>query len=216
MSSKFLGKNPWAFGRFFNWFGRFFSAVFLTGRETSFSVGWGGRFFFLWWNASWNQQKLKVWSCPLAKNVWFRITVKTSRYTGCFIGILIMLCSSFPVQLGSIIPYIPSTTRFFSLLNMGVSKNNGTPKSSIIIGFSIINPPFWGTPIFGNTHMESWFFPPLASRVSLLPEKIVIPELDQWTKNTPHPSPKMIPNLTTGMSCRYLVTGWFHPFIIRL
>ena len=38
--------------------------------------------------------------------------------------------------------------------NMGVSKNSGTPKSSILIGFSIINHPFWGTPIFGNTHME--------------------------------------------------------------
>ena len=37
--------------------------------------------------------------------------------------------------------------------HMGVSKNNGTPKSSILIGFSIINHPFWGTPIFGNTHM---------------------------------------------------------------
>ena len=36
---------------------------------------------------------------------------------------------------------------------MGVSKNNGTSKSSILIGFSIINHPFWGTPIFGNTHM---------------------------------------------------------------
>ena len=36
---------------------------------------------------------------------------------------------------------------------MGVSKNRGTPKSSILIGFSIINHPFWGTSIFGNTHM---------------------------------------------------------------
>ena len=36
---------------------------------------------------------------------------------------------------------------------MGVSKNNGTPKSSISIGFSIINHPCWGTPIFGNTQM---------------------------------------------------------------
>ena len=32
-------------------------------------------------------------------------------------------------------------------------KNRGTPKSSILIGFSIINHPFWGTPIFGNTHI---------------------------------------------------------------
>ena len=33
---------------------------------------------------------------------------------------------------------------------MGVSKNNGTPKSSILIGFSIINQPFWGTHIFAG------------------------------------------------------------------
>ncbi len=39
-------------------------------------------------------------------------------------------------------------------LQMGVSKNRGTPKSSILIGFSIINHPFWGTPIFGNTQMN--------------------------------------------------------------
>ena len=39
-------------------------------------------------------------------------------------------------------------------INMDVSENNGTPKSSILIGFSIINHPFWGTLIFGNTHME--------------------------------------------------------------
>ena len=28
---------------------------------------------------------------------------------------------------------------------MGVSLNGGTPKSSILIGFSIINHPLWGT-----------------------------------------------------------------------
>ena len=37
---------------------------------------------------------------------------------------------------------------------MGVSENGGTPKSSILIGFSIINHPFWGTTIFGNTHIH--------------------------------------------------------------
>ena len=31
---------------------------------------------------------------------------------------------------------------------MDVSENNGTPKSSILIGFSIIKYPFWGIPIF--------------------------------------------------------------------
>ncbi len=36
---------------------------------------------------------------------------------------------------------------------MGVSKNRGIPKSSNLIEFSIINHPFWGTSIFGNTHI---------------------------------------------------------------
>ena len=37
---------------------------------------------------------------------------------------------------------------------MGVSENGGTPKSSILIVFSpLINHPFWGTPIVGNTQM---------------------------------------------------------------
>ena len=34
-----------------------------------------------------------------------------------------------------------------------VSKNRDTPKSSILIEFSIISHKFWGTPIFGNTHI---------------------------------------------------------------
>ncbi len=38
-------------------------------------------------------------------------------------------------------------------LYMGVSKNRGTPKSFILIGFSIINHPFWSTRVFGNTHI---------------------------------------------------------------
>ena len=46
-------------------------------------------------------------------------------------------------------------TRVFQTMQayMDVSENRGTPKSSILIGFSIINHPFLGTPIFGNPHM---------------------------------------------------------------
>ena len=40
------------------------------------------------------------------------------------------------------------------IYHMGVSKNNGTPKSSNLIGFSIINHPFWGSRIFGHTHIK--------------------------------------------------------------
>ena len=39
------------------------------------------------------------------------------------------------------------------MIYMDVSENSGTPKSSILIGFSIINHPFWGTNIFGNIHI---------------------------------------------------------------
>ena len=38
-------------------------------------------------------------------------------------------------------------------------ENSGTSKSSILIRLSIINHPFWGTPIFGNTQLtpvEKW------------------------------------------------------------
>ena len=39
---------------------------------------------------------------------------------------------------------------------MDVSENNGTPKSSILIGFfHYVHHPFWGfSSIFGNTHMD--------------------------------------------------------------
>ena len=48
------------------------------------------------------------------------------------------------------------TTRYNNTSgDMSVSKNNGTTKSSIFIGFSFINHPFWGTPIFGNIHIGS-------------------------------------------------------------
>ena len=40
------------------------------------------------------------------------------------------------------------------IVYMGVSKNSGTPKSSILIGFSLINHPFWGTTtIFGKSQI---------------------------------------------------------------
>ena len=41
---------------------------------------------------------------------------------------------------------------------MDVSEKRGVnpPKSSILIGFSIIKHPFWGIPIFGNTHIYTY------------------------------------------------------------
>ena len=56
-----------------------------------------------------------------------------------------------------------------SQFHMGVSKNGGTPKSSILIGFSIINHPFWGTHIFGNTHIN-----PMNQRINISPDQIPV------------------------------------------
>ena len=39
----------------------------------------------------------------------------------------------------------------------GVSKNSGTPKSSILIGFSIINHPLW-VPLFLETPMDDYSY----------------------------------------------------------
>ena len=46
-----------------------------------------------------------------------------------------------------------SKTSYKHIDYLDVSENSGTPKSSILIGVSILNHPFWGTPIFGNTHL---------------------------------------------------------------
>ena len=50
-----------------------------------------------------------------------------------------------------------SISCIFSVLKayqMDVSENRGTPKSSILIGFSIMNHPFWGTFILGTPQMN--------------------------------------------------------------
>ena len=46
----------------------------------------------------------------------------------------------------------------YKYIHMGVSKNRGTPKSSILIRFSIINHPFWGTTIVGNIHIYIYIY----------------------------------------------------------
>ena len=41
----------------------------------------------------------------------------------------------------------------FTSHHMEISRNEGSPKSSILIGFSLVNHPFWGTSIYGNPHI---------------------------------------------------------------
>ena len=71
--------------------------------------------------------------------------------------------------------YFPSvddtkSTAFNGILDVAkisdVSENRGgPPKSSIFIGFKGLNHPFWGSPIFGNTH----FCSSLATRWGIVP-----------------------------------------------
>ncbi len=58
---------------------------------------------------------------------------------------------------------------------MGVSKNNGTPKSSILIGFSIVNHPFWGvkSPYF----WKHPYFPLNGLTVRVIPPCFMRPHL---------------------------------------
>ena len=58
-------------------------------------------------------------------------------------------------------------------------KITGTPKSSMLIGFSIINHPFWGTPIFGNTHI--CFVNKLCNPPTML-------KVGHRLRNPPHPN----------------------------
>ena len=87
---------------------------------------------------------------------------------------------------------------------MGVSKNRGTPKSSILIGFFIINHPFWGTPIFGNTHIDNYYTnnPPVKQQV-LSAEVVLCPGM--WQYNVYRLSYCIIVYHT--MPCRYMSCG---------
>ena len=95
----------------------------------------------------------------------------------------------------------------------GVSKNRGTPKSSILIGFSIINHPFWGTLIFGNIHTlleyQIGFMPfdldPEISIISCFSTWRIIPGLaSAWNPKQPFINGCfnwMIPSLYIGNGC---------------
>ena len=69
---------------------------------------------------------------------------------------------------------------FLTKIDMSVSKNNGTPKSSILIGFSIINHPFWGFfPLFLERSISlntSWSTQwPLTSFLQVISKELKFP-----------------------------------------
>ncbi len=80
-------------------------------------------------------KKTSLWHMFL-QNLWLKVP-----WTHLFWG-------EYTIGIGSF-----GTTSFLFVSYMGVSKNGGTPKSWILIVFSLINHPFGGSPIFGNTHI---------------------------------------------------------------
>ena len=71
-----------------------------------------------------------------------------------------------------------SSSRFKPDRHGCFQKYGKTPKSSILVGFSIINHPFWGpTPIFGNTHMPFACLTDQFEDMVALPTKISIVHL---------------------------------------
>ena len=71
-------------------------------------------------------------------------------------GKLVLQLFVWQVRTDALLPPSPHNTFQARMrwVDVDVSENSGfPPKSSILIGFSIINHPFWGTPIFGNTHV---------------------------------------------------------------
>ena len=106
---------------------------------------------------------------------------------------------------------------------MDVSKNRGTPKSSILIGFSLINHAFWGTPIFGNTHMQFIGISLLQVFVSVqqsLPcvwhihSGGICKELAGTDLTTSHTNLKYIPKLGTPNISNQIQAKWYIHFVL--
>ena len=82
---------------------------------------------------------------------------------------------------------------------MDISKNNGTPKSSSLIGFSIINHPFWGTPILGNTCIYVTF-----PNLNLILGKQKIEFLLMWYPDARDPENSIKLDQTAGLSSQFI------------
>ena len=88
--------------------------------------------------------------------------------------------------------------------DMDVSENRGTPKSSILIGFSIINHPFWGTPIFGK-HPYTWDLSSRCLRTSSKVFNSVTKPLDCAVFATSCAARSVVPNSPPHLDIRTMV-----------
>ena len=108
----------------------------------------------------WNPDQLQ----PFSQSRWYGFYVVNhipKRRCLSFPGRLFVNMASFPakgirLKRESYEVLLGEHLRSLLKLYMDVSENSGTPKSSILIGFSIINHPFWATTIFGNAYIKPW------------------------------------------------------------
>ena len=127
---------------------------------------------------------------------WFLLTFKLVNYCGYSTG-----------------SFFINFQHFIGIINLwvGVSKNNGTPKSSILIGFSIIDHPFWGTTIFGNTHVEDNFLLNLVETVSKMAVKVS--DITYWCGGPRRPWKR--PWKKHALSCHGWESGFLSLFLLN-
>ena len=66
---------------------------------------------------------------------------------------------------GKLVWFTQSSIYIYILYIYGCFQKYYTPESSILIGLSITNHPFWGTPIFGNTHIYTMTMDPMGTLI---------------------------------------------------
>ena len=102
---------------------------------------------------------------------------------------------------------------------MGVSLNRGTPKSILKV-FSIINHPFWGTPIFGNTHIYAISYTPCYTKYNhVYTNNYIITSISKYNHINNNPGPQPILTFLPSIISKPFLHGfnkrqaWFyHPY----
>ena len=72
-------------------------------------------------------------------------------------------------------------------------------KSSILIGFSIINHPFWGSPILGNTHLTIGGATPGSAPTTLTKTARGAQVAKRKPKTPPERCPRKVPDVNSDL-----------------
>ena len=125
-----------------------------------FSVSWS----IFWWDFPEYKNHPAIWLSPWPWNPPFHMANFNTLWFP-DIGIPPVL-----IHFNSMFPY-NGWVNF--IVYLWISWNGGTPKSSILVGFSLINHPFGGTPIDGNLHISFPHWSSAPRRPGPLPGQVV-------------------------------------------